>query len=223
MRYRAAAAGFVLAAFLNIASATASDWMTVSFARERCLPEGVTTSDIARAKSGRCLESWTRLDRSLYAARYRMSSRDEPDVVTEVLFESPSMDGRVRPLWLTQATSDIYEIQRVTLHRVGKSRIVDVFGCLNGTGGCDQELVLCSSAEGCRKLENLRPKFNAALPRGYTTLKAPIARLDRMLIEGYGWKPEACNACASLEMTCHLSFDGQVFALARCSRRSLPE
>src|SRR6266702_2241176 len=115
-------------AVLYVLFAAAGPWMSRQFALSRCLPEEMKIADIAHAKGGKCLVSWSRLDqsgtRSLYRARYEMSvdAKDSaaPKVVSEVLYESRSGRGLLRPLWLTQQLTDEFEIEHVTLHRVGK-------------------------------------------------------------------------------------------------------
>jgi hypothetical protein len=217
----------ILITLASTANAAQGGWLDVDVAQHRCPDERITAADLIHAKPGRCLERWSRLGTgagsSLFEARYRTHAYAEVAVVTEVLFESRAGDSRVRVLWFTQQTSDVYKFGHVALHRVGKWPIVDVPGCLHGTGGCAQELVLWTPGVGCNEIKDLRARFDAALPEGYSTLKAPHVQLDRMIIQGYGWKARACNACASLEMTCHLSFDSQAFALSRCSRRPLSE
>ena len=139
------------------------------------------------------------------------------------LYESHSGERHRRDVWSEEVDPEISRVERVTLHKIGPSRIVEVFECLNGTGGCYQEFLAWSPGVDCRAVDHVRDKFNAALPRPLTTLKAPIADLDAMTIRGNGWKPSACNACPSLEMTCRLTFDGDAFHLSKCAVKSIDQ
>ena len=91
--------------------------------------------------------------------------------------------------------------------------------CLHGTGGCVQHFVLWRDA---KPIANPRPSFNARLPKGTTTYKAPMVDLDAMSIHGYGWRLHDANGSPSVEMTCRVAFDGESFALSRCVTRPIP-
>jgi hypothetical protein len=202
--------------------ATALITLTLTSAQHRCPAEVTTAATFAATRSGDCLERWESLEKvrgvTLWHARYRV--KGQPDVVTEALFESREVQS-VALAWLDQKTSDTFVVERVKLFDVGGSKIIEVFGCLQGTGGCDQKFVLWTPGHGCKELEGIRAPFNAALPKGSTTYKSPIADLDRMVVEGNGWMLHDANGSPSIEMTCRLSFDGAKFRLASCMNRTM--
>ena len=185
-------------------------WITAASARRQCPAEGATVGELR--SSGRCLQSWTHLAPSLVAAQYRSQ-----DVATVVLFESK--DKRVRPVWLVQEETDIASFEKTALHR---SHIVEVLSCVDGTGGCFQYFVLWQPGGDAKSIPNPRDAFNAKLPCGKTTYKAPMVDLDAMSIHGYGWGPHDANGSPSVEMTCRVTFDGESFALSRCVTRPTP-
>lgn len=200
--------------------------LTVEQMKNRCPNEGVALESFAQSPAGSCLVTWASLidseGVSLYRARYEKPSDLMPEkyrLVTEVLCETAKGSHSVRLVWLSQADQGESFIESVQSYRVGKYWLVEIAGCLNGTGGCWQDFILWSPRDHASAVPSVRPLFDRNLPKGYTTYKAPNVSLAGMTIHGYGWTPKDANGSPTMEMECAVSFNGQRFQLANCKSR----
>jgi len=217
--------GFMLLLFVVHANAAAPARVAPAFAKTRCPAETTTPATLWEAREGSCLQSWNVLDTadglSLIEAKYAAPADPDdasgPTVVTEVLFELQDATALVRPLWLRHALSDDETFTAVSSHRVGAHRIVEIRACLNGTGGCGQDLVLWNPGKDALPLVPLRAAFEKELPNGCTTLKAPLVNFRDMRVEGYGWRAGDSNSSPSVEMKCDVALDGEALVPRRCA------
>ena len=219
---RSVAPSFFLAIALSLCFASVLSALSIKAARRLCIGEDASLETIASSSGGSpCLVQWSRLTvaggRVLYRARYSAQSKTFPNgcLVSEVLFEGDKQS--VMPVWVEQEEDQMYRMDAVLVHRIGGVHVVEIGGCLNGTGGCGQLFLLWKPHHPMTPISpDLRGTFDARLPRGHSTLKSPFADLDHMTIKGQGWKQSDANCCPSLRMQCRLRFNGTFFSLAHC-------
>lgn len=94
-----------------------------------------------------CRVTWARLGQiegtRLFRGQYVWPSNETPElmVVTEVLLEAPAAASRLNPIFATQEDQTYVYLDPFTLHSVSGRKLVEVRGCLNGTGGCKQDFL----------------------------------------------------------------------------------
>ena len=203
--------------------------LSVMQARTLCVPEAARLADIGatQAQQPCALKEWAELAHAgqygLIRARYSAPSPDADryELVSEVLYERRDQ-GPVKPLWLYQQDSSLARIESVNVVRLGKRVIVDVFCCLNGTGGCYNEMVEWNAGKGAVPFAaDYRHAFDAALPKGYATYKSPSIDFKQMTISGFGWQAHDANCCPTLEMHCAISVKDNQFVLHGCRRSTV--
>jgi hypothetical protein len=186
---------------------------------ERCI---VRFETIARTVDAELLAGWYCWPGAKAPARWRPSAVCSADptrysVTTLVLFEHQLGSKTARVLHAEQLSEEEELFESVRMHDVQKEKIVDLSVCLNGTGGCGQELLAWRGHALHPRARNLRDRFDRALPRGFTTYKSPWLDLETMRVRGGGWKRgKDANCCPSIQMECIVALRGDSAGLSRC-------
>ena len=158
----------------------------------------------------------TNKDATLVAGWYRWPLADMPQylVVALVVYEKKN---EATPLLTRVESEEIARFEKVAVRPAGGQRVLDILSCVNGTGGCAQELFAWRSGALLPIATNYRDAFNRKLPPGLTTYKSPSIDLKTMTIRGGGWRDgKDPNCCPSISMQCKVSLAGDQARLSAC-------
>jgi hypothetical protein len=227
-----------LLGLLLLATATRGHATVVPLAQARlCISEDRTVPSWSGRRNDRCVVRFEILartwDAELLAGWYCWPGAETPprwrpspvcsadpgrySVTTVVLFERRRGSEMARVLYARQLAEEDELFESVRMHQVQKERIVDLSICLNGTGGCGQELLAWREHSLHPRALNLRAQFDRALPPGFTTYRSPWLDLKTMRVRGGGWKRGVdANCCPSMQMGCNVTLRGDSAVLGHC-------
>lgn len=154
-------------------------------------------------------------DRTLYSARYAwpspLYSKENPRVLTEVLFEGVKGSRVLRRLYVVQDDESHVKLDPLRVLNVGDRTIIESRVCMSGTGECGRELATWTDGQIEPMKDHTVPEIRALLPKGYDLNLNPDIDLATLRGSGKAWAKGDADCCPSarIEFTLRLD-DGEL-------------
>jgi hypothetical protein len=149
-------------------------------------------------------------DRTLYSARYAwpspLYSKDNPRVLTEVLFEGVKGSRVLRRLYVVQDDESHVKLDPLRVLTIGDATIVESRVCMSGTGECGRDLATWSDGQIEPMKDHTVADIRKLLPRGYDLNLNPEIDLSALRGSGKAWAKDDAECCPSarIEFTLRL-------------------
>ena len=140
-------------------------------------------------------------DRTLYSARYAWPSplytKDNPRVLTEVLFEGVKGSRVLRRLYVVQDDESHVKLDPLRLQTIGDTTIVESRVCMSGTGECGRDLAIWTDGQIEPMKDHTIADIRALLPKGYDLNLNPEIDLPSLRGSGNAWAKGDADCCPS--------------------------
>ncbi len=143
-------------------------------------------------------------DRTLYSARYAWPSplyaKDNPRVLTEVLYEGVKGSRVLRRLYAVQDDESHVKADPLRVLTIDDTTIVEARVCMSATGECGRDLATWTDGSIEPMKDHTVADIRALLPKGYDINLMPEIDLTALRGTGKAWAKGDADCCPSAKI-----------------------